>query len=89
MTVTTDTTPYAGHLSNGDPSLASKHYEPTHPRLFTVQFAPGSYNSCLTAERDFARGETIASMESARETDQIRYSTVQVGEKRHIELNSE
>ena len=80
---------YSAHLSNGDGDLASKSYKPTHPSLFTVKFAPGSYNSCLVAVQDFPKGSVITKMDSAKECEEIRYSTVQVGEKRHIELNSE
>ncbi|KDN39018.1 hypothetical protein K437DRAFT_259220 [Tilletiaria anomala UBC 951] len=83
------TAAYAGHMSNGEPTALSQSYVPTHPGLFYVQFQPGSYNSSLTALRDFAKGETIASMDAARESKLIRYSTVQVAEDRHVELNSD
>ncbi len=83
------TSTYSAHLTNGDPSAASKSYVPTHPALFRVKFAPGSYNSCLLAERDYAAGETICPMDAATFTEEIRYSTVQVGAQRHIELNSD
>ena len=39
--------------------------------------------------QDFAKGETIAVMSHATPSQTIRYSTVQVSENDHIELNSE
>jgi len=39
--------------------------------------------------QDFAKGETIAFMNHASASNAIRYSTVQVSENDHIELNSE
>jgi hypothetical protein len=39
--------------------------------------------------QDFAKGETIALMSHASPSKAIRYSTVQVSEHDHIELNSE
>lgn len=81
--------PYMGHLTNGDPTKAAKTYKPTHPGLFEVQFKDGNYNSCLVALRDFAKGTTIATMSHASPSKAIRYSTVQVSEKDHIELNSD
>lgn len=91
MTAATATVPssYSAHLTNGDPSLASQSYKPTHPDRFTVKFQPGSYNSCLVTERAFAKDETLAMMDRAAYSDVKRYSTVQVGQDAHIELNSE
>lgn len=83
------TSTYSAHLTNGDPSLASQSYKPTHPDRFLVKFQPGSYNSCLVTERDFKKDETLAMMDRAAYSDVKRYSTVQVGEEKHIELNSE
>ncbi|PWN19055.1 hypothetical protein BCV69DRAFT_284656 [Microstroma glucosiphilum] len=92
---TTTTTPtggkakYSAHLSNGDPTILSTSYIPTHPHLFLVHFSPGDYNSSLVTQRPFARGETLAYMDSAERAPLKRYSTVQVGEESHIELNSD
>lgn len=80
---------YSAHLTNGDPSLASAAYAPTHPDLFRVQFQPGSYNSCLVTQRAFKKDEILAYMDAADYTTEKRYSTVQVGKDSHIELNSE
>ncbi|UZJ53945.1 hypothetical protein CBS101457_003265 [Exobasidium rhododendri] len=80
---------YLGHLTNGDPTKASAIYKPTHPGFFEVQFRDGEYNSCLVALREFAKGETIAFMNHATPSNAIRYSTVQVSENDHIELNSD
>lgn len=80
---------YSAHLTNGDPSKASAAYKPTHPGRFQVKFQPGSYNSCLVTQRRFAKDETLAMMDSAEYSNEKRYSTVQVGKDRHIELNSE
>ncbi|CAO1616377.1 unnamed protein product [Parajaminaea phylloscopi] len=80
---------YSAHLTNGDPTLASAAYKPTHPDCFVVKFQPGSYNSCLVTQRRFAKGETLALMDSAQYSSEKRYSTVQVGADEHIELNSD
>lgn len=47
----TETSSYQGHLSNGDSSLASKGYKPTHPGSFEVVFEGGNYNSKLIAKK--------------------------------------
>jgi len=39
--------------------------------------------------QSFKKDEVIAAMTAATPSSQIRYSTVQVGEQSHIELNSE
>lgn len=39
--------------------------------------------------QNFTKGETIAFMSHAKPSSVIRYSTVQVSEHDHIELNSE
>ena len=80
---------YTGHLTNGDPTKAAKSYKPTHPGKFEVQFRDGEYNSCLVALQDYQKGETIAMMSHASPSKSIRYSTVQVTENDHIELNSD
>lgn len=80
---------YSAHFTNGDPTLASASYKPTHPDRFLVQFQPGSYNSSLVTQRSFAQGETLAMMDRAEYSSEKRYSTVQVSKTQHIELNSE
>ncbi|KAE8231007.1 hypothetical protein CF326_g3985 [Tilletia indica] len=80
---------YSAHLANGDPAAASKNYTPTHPDLFEVHFESGSYRSYLVALRDFPKGTVIAPFDSATPSDDIRFSTVQVSESEHIEINSD
>lgn len=92
MTVTTSSSngTYAGHLSNGDPTSLSKTYKPTHPELFEVQFEEGSYNSSLVTKRSFRKGEVLCPLgDRSIESKVKRYSTVQVGSDKHIELCSE
>lgn len=80
---------YSAHLTNGDPSKASAAYRPTHPGRFEVSFQSGSYNSSLVTQRRFAKDETLAMMDAAEYCNEKRYSTVQVAQDKHIELNSE
>ncbi|PWN94018.1 hypothetical protein FA10DRAFT_264613 [Acaromyces ingoldii] len=80
---------YTGHLTNGDPRLAKASYKPTHPGSFEVTFREGEYNSCLVALKSFPKGSVIAMMSHATPSKTIRYSTVQVSETEHIELNSD
>lgn len=80
---------YSAHLTNGDPSKASATYRPTHPGRFEVSFQSGSYNSSLVTQRRFAKDETLAMMDAAEYCNEKRYSTVQVAQDKHIELNSE
>ncbi|CAO1619713.1 unnamed protein product [Sympodiomycopsis kandeliae] len=91
MTAATATSPstYSAHLTNGDPTIASQSYKPTHPDRFQVKFLPGSYNSCLVTERAFAKDEVLAMMDRAEYSNEKRYSTVQVAKDQHIELNSD
>lgn len=81
---------YAGHLSKGDGLLASQGHTPTHPGLIRVEFNNGSYNSRLLAEVPFKRGQIITLMTPhLTSAASPSYSTVQVGENAHIELNSD
>ncbi|KAL9935012.1 hypothetical protein V8E36_006088 [Tilletia maclaganii] len=80
---------YAAHLANGDASQASKGYQPTHPGLFEVHFEDGSYRSYLVALRDFPKDTVIAAFDNATPSEDIRFSTVQVSESAHIEINSD
>lgn len=81
---------YAGHLSKGDGALAAAQHTPTHPALIQVEFNNGSYNSRLVALQSFRRGQLITKfLPHASYTTQVSYSTVQVGEQKHIELNSD
>ncbi|KAK0555944.1 hypothetical protein OC846_001496 [Tilletia horrida] len=80
---------YSAHLANGDATEASKGYKPSHPGLFEVHFEPGSYRSYLVAMRDFPKNSVIAPFDSATTSNDIRFSTVQVSESDHIEINSD
>ncbi|CAD6963190.1 unnamed protein product, partial [Tilletia controversa] len=65
------------------------NYTATHPDLFEVNFESGSYRSYLVAKRDFPKGTVIAPFDSATASNDIRFSTVQVSESEHIEINSD
>lgn len=64
--------------------------KPTHPNDFKVvrQGSPESFSSRLVAVRDFPKGATIAALEGLTPGEK-RYSTVQISETKHIELNSD
>ncbi|PWY96984.1 hypothetical protein BCV70DRAFT_203252 [Testicularia cyperi] len=81
---------YGGHLSKGDGMLASQGHKPTHPSLIQVEFNNGSYNSRLIALQSFKQGQRITKfLPHASYTPHVSYSTVQVDEAAHIELNSD
>jgi hypothetical protein len=64
--------------------------KPTHPNDFKVvrQGPPESFSSKLVAERAFPKGATIATLEGLTPGAK-RYSTVQISQTEHIELNSD
>ncbi|KAI8048035.1 uncharacterized protein B0P05DRAFT_600897 [Gilbertella persicaria] len=64
--------------------------KPTHPNDFKVvrQGPPESFSSKLVAERAFPEGSVIAPLEGLTPGAK-RYSTVQISETEHIELNSD
>jgi hypothetical protein len=78
--------------------------KPTHPELFKVDFAEGSFASCLKAvkaspraseatmlkkpEQPFKSGETICAIHGSVPGPK-QYSTVQVSPAEHIELQSD
>lgn len=81
---------YQGHLTAGDGMLASRLHRPTHPSLVQVVFNNGSYNSHLISLQNFAKGDLITPFAPHADfAKQKSYSTVQTGEKTHIELNSD
>ncbi|WFD29275.1 hypothetical protein MSPP1_000282 [Malassezia sp. CBS 17886] len=80
---------YLPHLTNGDGAAAARSHRATHPEAVLVQFEGGNYNSQAVAKRDFRKGDVVARFNHATLTDAIRYSTVQVAEDKHIELNSD
>ncbi|KAF9910624.1 hypothetical protein BX616_010820 [Lobosporangium transversale] len=63
-------------------------YKPSHPGLFEVFYAEGSFNSQLVASQDFKQGQIICKIEGT-EPGPKRYSSVQVSKDSHIELNSD
>lgn len=64
--------------------------KPTHPNDFKVirQGSPEAFSSKLCAERAFSKGSVIAPLEGLTPNAK-RYSTVQISETKHIELNSD
>jgi hypothetical protein len=64
--------------------------KPTHPNDFKVvrQGSPESFSSKLCAVRKFLKGSVIAPLEGLTPGAK-RYSTVQISETKHIELNSD
>lgn len=64
--------------------------KPTHPGDFKVvrQGSPESFSSRLVAERAFPKGAVIANLQGLTPGPK-RYSTVQISETEHIELNSD
>ena len=64
--------------------------KPTHPGYFKVvrQGTPESFSSRLVAERDYPKGAVIANLEGLTPGPK-RYSSVQISEEEHIELNSD
>ncbi|EIE79919.1 hypothetical protein G6F46_006226 [Rhizopus delemar] len=66
------------------------NYKPTHPTYFRVvrQGSPGEFSSKLVAERAFPKGSVIAALEGLTAGEK-RYSSVQISENEHVELNSD
>ncbi|GAN06880.1 conserved hypothetical protein [Mucor ambiguus] len=64
--------------------------KPTHPEYFQVvrQGPPESFSSKLVAQRTYAKGAVIATLEGLTPGAK-RYSTVQISKTEHIELNSD
>ncbi|KAF9406075.1 hypothetical protein BGZ94_003254, partial [Podila epigama] len=71
-----------------DAAAVKASYKPTHPGLFEVMYAEGDYNSKLVASKPFAKGEIICKVEGITPGPK-RYTSVQVGKDKHIELNSD
>ncbi|KAF9921233.1 hypothetical protein FBU30_008778 [Linnemannia zychae] len=71
-----------------DAAAVTKLYKPTHPGLFQVVYAEGSFNSQLVASRDYKKDEVIVAIEGTTPGPK-KYTTVQVGRDQHIELNSD
>ena len=62
--------------------------KPTHPEYFKVvrQGPPESFSSKLVAERAFAKGAVIATLEGLTPGAK-RYSTVQISKTEHIDVD--
>lgn len=81
--------PTAVALPSSDGTVAAKTHVSTHPDVIRIEFQGGDYNSYAVAARPYRAGEVIATFDHATPSDEVRYSTVQTGEKSHLELNSE
>jgi hypothetical protein len=70
---------------------AALSYNPSHPDLFKVKFAPGSYASSLFAIKAFKRDEILCFLDHATLAPTRIWSTVQWGPRQedNIELNSD
>ncbi|KAF9958734.1 hypothetical protein BGZ72_011033 [Mortierella alpina] len=71
-----------------DAAAAKASYQPTHPGLFEVVYAKGSFNSQLVACRDYKKGEIICDIQGTTPGPK-KYTTVQISRDLHIELNSD
>ncbi|WFD38322.1 uncharacterized protein MJAP1_001273 [Malassezia japonica] len=81
--------PTAVALPSSDGTVAAKTHVSTHPDVIRIEFQGGDYNSYAVAARPYRAGEVIATFDHATPSDEVRYSTVQTGEKSHLELNSD
>lgn len=68
----------------------SKEPPPSHPDLFRVERRPGSFNSCLLAQKCFAEGEVLCKLQGLTKGPKA-YSSVQCGpgDEDHFELGSD
>lgn len=71
-----------------DAEAVKKAYKPTHPGLFEVVYAEGSFNSELVASKDYKKGDVIVIVEGTTPGPK-KYTSVQVSRDLHIELNSD
>ncbi|KAJ3416814.1 hypothetical protein HDV05_008399 [Chytridiales sp. JEL 0842] len=62
---------------------------PSLPHLSVVRFGTGEFSSKLTTKIPFAQGTVVASITNIERNVAKRWSTVQVGEDEHIELDPE
>ncbi|CAO3684302.1 unnamed protein product [Umbelopsis ramanniana] len=69
---------------------SSTAYKPTHPEQFLVKWIgdPENYNSKLLTARSYKKGDVIASLEGLTAGPKA-YSSVQISEDEHVELNSD
>ncbi|KAG0373853.1 hypothetical protein BGX24_011162 [Mortierella sp. AD032] len=71
-----------------DAEAVKRAYKPTHPGLFEIVYAEGSFNSQLVASKDFNKDEVICVIEGTTPGPK-KYTSVQVSKDLHIELNSD
>ncbi|KAJ3214622.1 hypothetical protein HDU67_001430 [Dinochytrium kinnereticum] len=62
---------------------------PSYDHLEVVRFGPGEFSSKLVSQRAFGKGEEIVTLEGFTKGAEKRWSTVQIEEDQHIELNPE
>ncbi|ORX57462.1 hypothetical protein DM01DRAFT_1334082 [Hesseltinella vesiculosa] len=64
--------------------------QPTHPGLFKVvqQGSPEQFSSKLVADMEYPKGSAVVNLQGLTHGPK-RYSTVQVSESDHVELNSD
>ncbi|KAI9591145.1 hypothetical protein BDF19DRAFT_456114 [Syncephalis fuscata] len=71
-------------------SAAADNYQPTHPDHFRVKYGnSGNYTSRLVATKDYPANSEIIKLDAktlVSVPDPV-YTTVQTGEKSHVELN--
>lgn len=73
------------------PSPTPPPYVPTDPEAFKVEFGKDteSFTARLVAARAFSKGERIGSLSQSHPSSVPVYSTVQVGQGEHVELDSD
>ncbi|KAG0005178.1 hypothetical protein BGZ80_001410 [Entomortierella chlamydospora] len=81
-------TTYGKEETIADAEAAKAAYKPTHPGLFEIVYAEGSFNSQLVASKDFKKDEVICRIEGTVPGPK-KYTTVQVSKDSHVELNSD
>lgn len=69
---------------------SSTEHNPTHPDSFRVEWigAPENFKSRLVTVRSFKKGDVLAAMEGLTAGPKA-YSSVQINEDEHVELNSD
>ncbi|KAH8555657.1 hypothetical protein BGW37DRAFT_478069 [Umbelopsis sp. PMI_123] len=69
---------------------SSTSYKPSHPEQFHVEWIgdPENFNSRLRVVRSFKKGDVIVSLEGLTAGPKA-YSSVQISETEHVELNSD
>ncbi|KAF9959376.1 hypothetical protein BGZ65_000450 [Modicella reniformis] len=71
-----------------DAEIVKRSYNPSHPGLFEVVYAEGTFNSQLLSSKDFQKGDVICTIEGTTPGPKM-YTTVQISKELHIELNSD